>query len=95
MLAALFGGGEIILIMAMFLVFLPVALALFAFWIWMLISAIQNRGLTDNEKIVWVLVIVLLHWLGALLYFFIGHPKRNLPLFPPSPGSPPSPPQKP
>jgi uncharacterized RDD family membrane protein YckC len=84
----MFGGFEIILIMVMFLVLLPVALALFAFWIWMLISAIQNRGLTDNEKIVWVLVIVLLHWLGALLYFFIGHPKRNVP-------PPPSPPQTP
>jgi hypothetical protein len=64
----------------MFLLFLPVALALFAFWIWMLISAIQNRGLGDTEKIVWVLVVVLLHCLGALLYFFVGHPKRNSPL---------------
>jgi uncharacterized RDD family membrane protein YckC len=76
----MFAGAEIIVMLLMVLLFLPVALALFAFWIWMLISAIQNRGLTDNEKIVWVLVVVLLHWLGALLYFFIGHPKRNSPL---------------
>jgi hypothetical protein len=79
----MFGGIEIILLMLMFLICLPLVLALFAFWIWMLISAIQNKGLTDNEKIVWVLVIVLLHWLGALLYFFIGHPKRTtLPISP-------------
>ena len=85
------GGVEFILILAVMLVMLPIALAAFAFWIWMLISAIQNRGLTDNEKIVWVLVVVLLHWLGALLYFFIGHPKRNSPLW----NTPPPPTQTP
>ena len=79
----MFGGMEIILLMAIFLIFMPLVLALFAFWIWMLISAIQNKGLTDNEKIVWVLVIVLLHWLGALVYFFVAHPKRHTPLAPP------------
>jgi heme/copper-type cytochrome/quinol oxidase subunit 2 len=62
------------------LLLLPITLAAFAFWIWMIISAVQNKGLTDGEKIAWVLVIVFLHVLGALLYFFIGHPKRNQPL---------------
>lgn len=46
------------------------------FWIWMLISAIQNRGIGSGEKVAWVLVIVFLHFLGALIYFVIGHPKR-------------------
>jgi hypothetical protein len=74
------GGFEIIFIMLALLVFLPLALALFAFWIWMLVSAVQNKGLTEGEKIAWVLVIVFIHWLGALLYFFVGHPKRKTPL---------------
>ena len=52
----------------------------FAFWIWMIIDAIQNKGLTDSEKIAWVLVVIFLHCLGALLYFFIGHPKRSMPV---------------
>jgi hypothetical protein len=76
----MFGGVEIILVLAMLLVFLPVAMALFAFWIWMLISAVQNKGLTEGEKIAWILVMVFVHFLGAILYFFIGHPKRNTPL---------------
>ena len=67
------------LLMLIFFI-LPIAILLFVFWIWMLISAIQNKGLTEGEKIAWVLVIVLLHFLGALLYFFIGHPKRKTPL---------------
>jgi len=45
------------------------------FWIWMLIHAITNKGLTDVEKIVWVLVVLFLHFLGALIYFFVGRPK--------------------
>jgi len=57
-----------------------IALAVFAFWIWMLIDAIQNKGLTDGEKICWVLAVVFLHIIGALLYFFIARPKRNTPL---------------
>ena len=78
----MFGGIEIIFLMLMFLVALPLALALMAFWIWMLVSAVQNQGLTEGEKIAWVLVIVFLHWLGAIIYYFVGHPKRNTPLIP-------------
>jgi ABC-type multidrug transport system fused ATPase/permease subunit len=59
-----------------FLFVATVALVLFVFWIWMLIDAIQNKGLTDGEKIGWVLVVVFLHFIGGLLYFFIGRPKR-------------------
>ena len=61
-------------------VVLPIVLALFAFWIWMLVSAIQNPGLSEGEKVAWVLVVIFLHWLGALVYFFVGHPKRKTPL---------------
>jgi hypothetical protein len=75
--------GGLIFVLALLAVIIPIALALFAFWIWMLISAVQNKGLTEGEKIAWVLVIVFVHWLGALLYFFVGHPKRNTPLAPP------------
>jgi uncharacterized RDD family membrane protein YckC len=74
------GGAELILILVAILFLLPIALALFVFWIWMLISAIQNKGLTEGEKIAWVLVIALLHFLGAIIYFFVGHPKRKTPL---------------
>jgi hypothetical protein len=79
MIAAMLGGGEIILILLVLLL-IPLSLALFAFWVWMLISAIQNPGLSQGEKIGWVLAIVFLHCLGSILYFFIGHPKRKYPL---------------
>lgn len=47
-----------------------------AFWIWMIVHVIQNQGLNENEKLLWVLVIVLTHFIGAVVYFFIGRPKK-------------------
>ena len=74
MMAAMISGG-IALLAA--LIGLVIGILAFVFWIWMLISAIQNKGVTEGEKIAWVLVIVLLPFVGSILYFFIGHPKRN------------------
>jgi hypothetical protein len=48
----------------------------FVFWIWMLVDCIQNQHHQGTEKVVWVLVIVFLHFLGALIYFFIGREKQ-------------------
>ncbi len=76
MFAAMLGSWEIILILTM-LVALPLTVASFAFWIWMLVHAIQNKALADGEKVGWVLAIALLHFIGALLYFFIGRPKAS------------------
>lgn len=68
------GVGEIFLL----LFFLPLGLLLTAFWIWMLIDAAQNKGLDQNERVVWIIVIAVLHWVGALIYLIFGRPKRNV-----------------
>ena len=73
MLAAFaLGGWEIILILCLML---PLSLACLAFWVWMLIDCIRNKSLNDNERIVWTLVIVFLHALGALIYLLAGRKK--------------------
>jgi hypothetical protein len=58
-----------------FLIQAVIGLVVFVFWLWMLIHAITNKGLGDGEKIAWVLVILIIPFLGALIYFFIGKPK--------------------
>jgi hypothetical protein len=63
------GGG-------FFCVFAAIGLAVTAFWIWMLIDCIQNEPSTGNDKLIWVLVIVLLGWVGAAIYFFVRRPSR-------------------
>ena len=52
-------------------------LALFAsiFWIWMLIDcALHERNGTD--KIIWILIILFTHLIGALIYFFVRKQAR-------------------
>jgi hypothetical protein len=46
------------------------------FWIWMLIDCLQNPRLPSTEKLIWVLVIFFMHFVGALIYFFIGRQQR-------------------
>jgi hypothetical protein len=41
------------------------------FWIWMLIDVAGSKALDETEKIVWVLIIVFTHSIGALIYFFV------------------------
>ena len=58
-------------------VFLIIGVLLSVFWLWMLIDAATNAALDGTEKIVWILVIVFTHFIGAVLYFFIGRSKRG------------------
>lgn len=51
-------------------------LASCVFWIWMLIDCISNESSSGNDKIVWLLVIVFTHFIGALLYFVLRRPQR-------------------
>jgi membrane protein implicated in regulation of membrane protease activity len=82
MLAEMGAGAGLLaipLVVLALLLVVPLILFLMVFWIWMLVSAIQNKGLTDGEKTGWVLGIVFFHILGSLLYFFIGRPRRKTP----------------
>jgi hypothetical protein len=72
MIAGIVGG---VAALFTFLVGGAIALACFVFWLWMLIHAITNKGLSDGEKILWVLVIIFLPFLGSIIYFFVGRPK--------------------
>ena len=47
-------------------------LAFLAFWIWSLVDAINNPRLDSNNRLIWVLVIVLVGPLGSLIYLVAG-----------------------
>ena len=64
-----FGGG-------MMLVILVLGVIGLALWIWALVDAIQNPSLDPTMKIIWVLVILLTNWLGALIYLVAGRTRR-------------------
>jgi len=69
-------GAFLLLLIALAAV---VGLALFAFWLWMLVHAATNPGLEQGEKIAWVLIMIFVSLLGSIVYFFIGRPKARLP----------------
>ena len=73
MLAFFLGGFELLLLLFVF----PLSLAIFAFWLWMLIDCIRNQALSDGEKVGWTLVIIFLHALGALVYLLAGRKKAS------------------
>lgn len=63
-----------------FLILIPllfVGLALTAFWIWMLVDCATKEPSQGNDKIIWMLVIIFTHWIGALIYFLVRRPERK------------------
>jgi hypothetical protein len=64
--------------MSLLVVFLPIAFLLASvFWIWMLVDCVRNPALQDVQKILWFLIILCLHLLGALVYFFCARGKTG------------------
>ena len=49
-----------------------IGLLYFVFWLWMLIDCLKNPRIQGTEKLIWVLVIIFLHVIGPLLYFFLA-----------------------
>lgn len=48
-----------------------IGLLVFAFWIWMIVDAARRKFRNDAEKIIWIVVIVLGSWAGALVYLLV------------------------
>ena len=46
------------------------------FWIWMLVDCATKETSQGNEKLIWILIILFTHFLGAAIYFFVRRPKR-------------------
>ena len=73
MFAAMLGGLEILLFLGVGLM----GVVGTVLWIWMLIDCATKEPSAGNDKIVWILVIALTHWIGALIYFLVRRPERK------------------
>jgi hypothetical protein len=67
------GGFEIVILLPM----LALGLGAFILWIWALVDCISNEPSEGNDKIIWILVIVLANWIGALIYLIVRRPQRR------------------
>ena len=62
--------------LTLFLVMVIIILLASIFWLWMVVDAAMNPRLSDTEKIVWVLIVLFTHFIGAVVYFFVARPKK-------------------
>jgi Phospholipase_D-nuclease N-terminal len=70
------GDGALVAGGVLFVAILLIAIVGSIFWIWMLVDCLTS-SLPSTEKLIWVLVIVFLHFLGALLYFVLARGGRS------------------
>jgi len=48
-----------------------------AFWIWMIVDCAKKEKDEENTKLVWILVILFAHVIGAAIYYFVRRPQRR------------------
>lgn len=73
--------------------FLLIWLAATAFWIWAIVDVVKvpdDSMFRAGSKLIWILVVVFTHVIGAIIYFLVGRPepgRRAGPPPPPPPGT--------
>ena len=63
-------------VMSFMLIWSVLGIAAFGLWLWMLIDCITKEPSEGNDKVIWIIVIVLLGGLGALIYLLARRPAR-------------------
>lgn len=45
-------------------------------WIWAIVDIVNSRFREDSTKIIWILLVIFLPFLGTILYYFVGREQR-------------------
>lgn len=61
----------VIFLLLFFLVVFAIIIGAFVLWIMMIVDAAKRDFPGPNDKIVWILIIVLAQFLGAIIYYFV------------------------
>jgi heme/copper-type cytochrome/quinol oxidase subunit 3 len=65
---------------ALMIVFILLAVAGFAVWIWALVDVVRVHDesmFRAGNKLIWVLVVVLAGFVGAIVYLVVGRPAAS------------------
>jgi hypothetical protein len=54
-----------------FFTVLTLVVLMSAFWIWMIIDCAKRNFKKDNDKIVWILILIFTGVIGAIIYYFV------------------------
>lgn len=69
-----FGFGSPVDLFILALVLLPTL-----FWVAMLVDVLQRRFSDPTVKLIWVLVVIFTHFVGALVYYIVGRKQGIVP----------------
>ena len=76
-------GGMMTAAGVMIVCYIFILLAMFAFllaaigfWIWMIVDC-ANHEPPGNDKLVWLLIVILLNWVGGIVYYFARRQPRQ------------------
>jgi len=61
--------------LAVLLVLWIIFVAVFVLWLWAMIDILKNE-FTGSNKLIWLLVVMLLPFIGMVLYWFIGREQK-------------------
>lgn len=56
--------------------FFGLVMALTALWIYALVDIVRSEFKGDNDKVIWLLLVVLIPFVGTVLYFTIGQNQK-------------------
>jgi hypothetical protein len=54
-----------------------IVLACTIFWIFMVVDVVKNESRENDERVVWLLIVISFQFIGALIYFFVRRPARK------------------
>jgi hypothetical protein len=66
-----FVGSFVLFFIIAWLAFVVLMILALIFWIFMLIDVAKRNFKNENDKIIWVIIVALLSWIGALIYYFV------------------------
>lgn len=65
-------------LLVFFIIMAIIGIALFVFWIWSIIDCVKREFPGDNDKVLWLVVIIVLGVLGSFIYLIAGRKKGTI-----------------
>ncbi len=68
-------GGMVAFFVLLWIAAIVIGIALTVLWLLAIIDCAQREFPGPNDKVMWILIIIFAHGLGALIYWYVGRPK--------------------
>ena len=62
----------------LFLLMIGAGIASMVFWIFMIVDCAKRDFKSDNDKVVWIILLAMTHVLGATIYYFVIKKKDKI-----------------